>query len=87
MLKQSWGSAIVGGSGVPAGLYDWIMHSDVAATGAVRSSALLNKEIRALWQQAGGHLSTPDERAKYERLLAEWLSAVQRERAETQSIR
>ncbi|MEV7004239.1 hypothetical protein AB0N62_42420 [Streptomyces sp. NPDC093982] len=59
------------------------MHSDLAAYGSVRPSALLNKEIRALWTRAGSHLSTPEERADYERLLVEWSSAVRRETTKT----
>jgi hypothetical protein len=48
----------------------------------VRSSAVLNEEIRALWQRGGGTLGTPELRAEYERLVVEWAAAVRREAVE-----
>ncbi|MGS2589285.1 hypothetical protein [Streptomyces hebeiensis] len=46
-----------------------------AATAAVRSAAVVNAEIRALWGRAGGALS-PAEQEHYQRLLVEWAAAV-----------
>ncbi|MGW1884173.1 hypothetical protein [Streptomyces sp. NPDC001970] len=44
--------------------------------GSVRSAAVVNAEIRALWARSGGRLSAVDE-ARYERLLVEWAAAVE----------
>ncbi|MFD7444482.1 hypothetical protein [Streptomyces sp. NPDC059909] len=44
--------------------------------GSVRSAALVNAEIRALWARSGGGLSAVDE-ARYQRLLVEWAAAVE----------
>lgn len=43
--------------------------------GSARSADQLNDQIRALWLRARGSL-TPDERAEYERLTAEYTDAV-----------
>lgn len=48
---------------------------------AVRPAAVVNREIRALWQQAGGALS-PAEQEVYHRLLVEWAVAVRGDVAE-----
>ncbi|MFB7273982.1 hypothetical protein [Streptomyces sp. NPDC056244] len=45
------------------------------AEGSVRSAAVVNTEIRALWGRAGGALS-PAEQERYQRLLVEWAAAV-----------
>lgn len=44
----------------------------------MRSAALVNKDIRALWTRAGGSLSAA-ERQEYEALLAEWTAALRAE--------
>ncbi|MFI1468972.1 hypothetical protein [Streptomyces wuyuanensis] len=49
--------------------------------GSVRSAAVVNAEIRALWAKSGSRLSAADE-AKYQLLLVEWAAAVAAERAE-----
>ncbi|NUP23584.1 MAG: hypothetical protein HOZ81_47520 [Streptomyces sp.] len=46
-----------------------------AASGVMRSAAVVNDEIRALWQRCGGVLS-PEGQREYERLLVEWAAAV-----------
>ncbi|MDQ1040166.1 hypothetical protein QFZ75_006582 [Streptomyces sp. V3I8] len=46
--------------------------------GSVRSAAVLNEQIRALWIRAGGSLSA-QERAEYELLVVEWAAAVRDE--------
>ncbi|MEV7235029.1 hypothetical protein AB0N06_13925 [Streptomyces sp. NPDC051020] len=38
---------------------------------SVRSAAVVNEEIRDLWQRSGGCLS-PDDEEEYQRLLVEW---------------
>lgn len=48
--------------------------------GRVRPSAVVNAEIRALVQRAGGWLYG-ETRERYERLVAEWTVAVAAERA------
>ena len=45
---------------------------------AVRPAAVVNAEIRALWQRAGRTLSG-EQRREYERLLVEWAAAVRAE--------
>ncbi|MFJ5227843.1 hypothetical protein [Streptomyces sp. NPDC088400] len=45
------------------------------ARGSVRSAAVVNSEIRALWGRAGSALS-PAEQERYQRLLVEWAAAV-----------
>ena len=52
------------------------MSPNPPAPGPVRSAAVVNEAIRALWARAGGTL-TPWERAEYEELLAEYAAAVQ----------
>lgn len=47
----------------------------------MRSAAVVNAEIRALWEKSGSRLSTADE-ARYQQLLVEWAAAVAAERAE-----
>ncbi|HKW93022.1 MAG TPA: hypothetical protein VJX92_14080 [Methylomirabilota bacterium] len=51
-----------------------------ARPGPVRSAAVLNEAIRALWQRADGRLTTAQERDAYERLVVEWAAAVRAER-------
>jgi hypothetical protein len=58
------------------------MSPDPAVSGTVRSSVVLNAQIRALWQRGGGQLGTAELRAEYERLVVEWAAAVRRETAE-----
>ncbi|MFC9430983.1 hypothetical protein [Streptomyces sp. NPDC056987] len=41
----------------------------------VRSAAVVNAEIRALWARAGSSLSSA-EQERYQRLLVEWAAAV-----------
>ncbi|MGW7369475.1 hypothetical protein ACWGI8_40175 [Streptomyces sp. NPDC054841] len=43
--------------------------------GSVRSAAVVNAEIRALWARSGARLSAVDE-ARYQQLLVEWAAAV-----------
>lgn len=43
-------------------------------SGSVRSAAVVNEDIRELWQRSGGYLSSEDEEA-YQRLLVEWAAA------------
>jgi hypothetical protein len=57
------------------------MSPNLDRSGSVRSAAVVNEAIRALWQRAGGHLSTAAERAEYERLVTEWAAAVRGETA------
>ncbi|MFI1562216.1 hypothetical protein ACH4ZX_03980 [Streptomyces sp. NPDC020490] len=47
----------------------------------MRSAAVLNEAIRALWQRGGGRLGTAELRAEYERLVVAWAAAVQAEQA------
>lgn len=44
----------------------------------MRSAALVNEEIRALWMRTGESLSEV-ERREYEALLAEWTAALRAE--------
>ncbi|MBL3664573.1 hypothetical protein JL475_00735 [Streptomyces sp. M2CJ-2] len=48
--------------------------------GPVRPAVVVNEEIRALWQDPRVRLS-PEGRARYEVLVAEWTRAVAAERA------
>jgi len=57
------------------------MPPPLPASGGVRPAAVVNAEIRALWQAAGGVL-TVEQRALYGRLLVEWEQAVRAEGAE-----
>ena len=57
------------------------MPPDTPSPGSVRSAAVVNEEIRALWLRAGGVL-TEEERREYEQLLGEWAEAVRRGVAE-----
>ncbi|MEV6166449.1 hypothetical protein AB0L71_31905 [Streptomyces sp. NPDC052052] len=41
---------------------------------SVRSAAVVNEEIRELWQRSGGRLS-PEDEEQYQRLLVEWAAA------------
>ncbi|MDX3455027.1 hypothetical protein PV396_24315 [Streptomyces sp. ME02-8801-2C] len=50
--------------------------------GSVRSAADLNDEIRALWDRAGGTL-TSDQRREYEVLVTAWAIAVRDEQTTT----
>lgn len=52
------------------------------ALGGVRSSAVVNEEIRALVRASWGRPFNEAERAVYERLLEEWTVAVAAERIE-----
>lgn len=51
------------------------MSPSTPGLGPSRSAAVVNEEIRALWQQAGGVLS-PEQRGLYGLLLEEWEQAV-----------
>lgn len=57
------------------------MSPDSGHLGPVRSAAVVNELIRALFKRAGGRLYGAD-RAEYERLVAEWTLAVAAERVE-----
>ncbi|MFE4176887.1 hypothetical protein ACFRR7_33415 [Streptomyces sp. NPDC056909] len=46
-----------------------------SACDSVRSAAVVNAEIRALWARAGSALSSA-EQERYQRLLVEWAAAV-----------
>jgi hypothetical protein len=46
--------------------------------GSVRSAAVVNEEIRALWPHPSVRLDD-GQRAVYERLIAEWAAAVRAE--------
>jgi hypothetical protein len=48
------------------------------ASGSVRSAAVLNEEIRALWPHPSVRLDD-GQRAEYERLITEWAAAVRAE--------
>ncbi|MET8246624.1 hypothetical protein ABZV31_20740 [Streptomyces sp. NPDC005202] len=54
------------------------MPPNASGLGSVRSSAVLNEDIRALWERAGGRLN-PEQRAEYEQLVVEWAEAVRAE--------
>ena len=54
------------------------MPPDARSSGSVRSAAVVNAEIRALWPHPAVRL-TDTERARYERLIAEWAAAVRAE--------
>ncbi|MET9663183.1 hypothetical protein [Streptomyces sp. NPDC006510] len=41
---------------------------------STRTAAVVNKEIRDLWQRSGGCLS-PEDEEQYQRLLVEWAAA------------
>ncbi|MEU1471969.1 hypothetical protein ABZ434_27565 [Streptomyces sp. NPDC005761] len=43
-------------------------------SGSVRSAAVVNEDIRDLWERSGGCLSAEDEE-EYQRLLVEWAAA------------
>ncbi|MFF2329855.1 MULTISPECIES: hypothetical protein [unclassified Streptomyces] len=45
-----------------------------SSSDSVRSAAVVNKEIRDLWQRSGGCLS-PEDEEQYQRLLVEWAAA------------
>ncbi|MFE3326786.1 hypothetical protein [Streptomyces sp. NPDC059176] len=51
------------------------MSPNVRELGSVRSAAVVNAEIRALWERSGKRLSAGDE-ARYQQLLVEWAAAV-----------
>lgn len=50
------------------------MSPNPPALGSVRSAALVNAEIRALWRDPSVRL-TDEQRAEYERLCVEWAAA------------
>lgn len=54
------------------------MSPDLVTVGSVRSAAVVNEEIRALWPHPSMRL-TVEQRRAYERLLAEWAAAVRAE--------
>ena len=54
------------------------MSPEPESLGSVRPSDVVNEEIRALLRRAGGHLR-PEDRAVYQRLVAEWAVAVRAE--------
>ena len=49
--------------------------------GSVRSAAVVNEEIRALWRRLDGRPVTEAERAEYNALVVEWAEAVRAEGA------
>lgn len=57
------------------------MSPDGERPGSVRSAAVVNELIRALFARAGGRLYGED-RAEYERLVTEWTLAVAAERVD-----
>ncbi|MEV0963120.1 hypothetical protein AB0J25_11100 [Streptomyces sp. NPDC049910] len=57
------------------------MSPSLRELGSVRSAAVVNAAIRALWEKSGSRLSTADE-ARYQQLLVEWAAAVAAERDE-----
>lgn len=52
--------------------------SSTPSPGSVRSAAVVNAEIRALWRDPSARL-TGEQRRAYERLLEEWAAAVRAE--------
>lgn len=54
------------------------MSPDSAPCGSVRSAAVVNEEIRALWVDPRVGL-TSGQRTEYERLVTEWAAAVRTE--------
>lgn len=60
------------------------MIPDPVNPGSVRSAALVNEEIRALWARAGGTL-TAEQRREYEALLDEWAAALKAEAGITEA--
>ncbi|WP_181957458.1 hypothetical protein [Streptomyces paludis] len=48
---------------------------------SVRTAAVINEEIRALWTRSGGGLR-PADQERYQRLLVEWAAAVRADVAE-----
>ncbi len=54
------------------------MPSTSASPGSVRSAAVVNEEIRTLWQDPRVRL-TAEGRARLERLYTEWADAVRAE--------
>lgn len=54
------------------------MFPDPCCSGSVRSAAEVNRDIRALWGHPSVRL-TVEQRAVYERLVAEWAAAVRAE--------
>lgn len=50
------------------------MSPELSGLGPVRSAALVNAEIRALWRDPSVRL-TDEQRAVYERLCVEWAAA------------
>ncbi|WNI26260.1 hypothetical protein [Streptomyces sp. ITFR-16] len=43
-------------------------------SGSARPAAVVNEDIRDLWQRSGGCLS-PEDEEEYQRLLVEWAAA------------
>ncbi|MFJ8538201.1 hypothetical protein [Streptomyces sp. NPDC093591] len=54
------------------------MSPNSLAPGPVRPAAVVNEDIRALWPHPTVRL-TDEQRAEYERLVAEWAAAVRSE--------
>lgn len=52
-----------------------------AVPGSARTPAVVNDEIRALWQRSGGVLS-PEGQREYALLLVEWAAAVRADAVE-----
>ncbi|MER7728692.1 hypothetical protein [Streptomyces sp. NPDC096323] len=50
------------------------MSPTTCPSGSVRPAAVVNEDIRDLWQRSGGCLSPQDEE-EYQRLLVEWAAA------------
>jgi len=57
------------------------MSPSPAPSGSVRSAAVVNADIRALWSRAGVDL-TEAEQERYRLLLEEWAAAVRADVAE-----
>jgi hypothetical protein len=54
------------------------MSPEPERSGSVRSAAVLNEAIRALWERAGGTLNA-EQRREYETLVVEWAASVRAE--------
>ncbi|MFB7214579.1 hypothetical protein [Streptomyces sp. NPDC056255] len=50
------------------------MSRSPCSSDSTRTAAVVNKEIRELWQRSGGCLS-PEDEEQYQRLLVEWAAA------------
>ncbi|MDK0518046.1 MULTISPECIES: hypothetical protein [unclassified Streptomyces] len=50
------------------------MSRSPCSSDSTRTAAVVNEEIRDLWQRSGGCLS-PEDEEQYQRLLVEWAAA------------